>query len=315
MELHATFEHADLGGLMGTVEYARSLESMLLTDDSPTTCLVVERGKVLIGYATLTPQYSTWHAARYLYLDCLFLVESERGKGIGSRLMKRIAQLAQDMNCPHIEWQTPDFNFEAIRFYRRQGAEAKSKQRFVWRFDRPPIQTDESRRLLQDSNSRRNGSPKEIVIQPAALEPYRSRATWMTGTRTCNDWRLKIYLISFDSIPSDEVIEAAIAFAHRHVSWPTGLKSQFGFLIVHFGQQAVWLLVNLWIDDILRQFAYCAAINEPTRFSPIPMDGFNSCVWEQEVAQHERNAWVQCVLAFPDNPRHDDYLADALTIE
>jgi L-amino acid N-acyltransferase YncA len=42
--------------------------------------LVVEQDGELIGYATYTFDYSTWDAAEFMYLDCLFLKEEARGK-------------------------------------------------------------------------------------------------------------------------------------------------------------------------------------------------------------------------------------------
>jgi hypothetical protein len=42
--------------------------------------LVVEQGSELIGYATYTFDYSTWDAAEFMYLDCLFLKKKQGGK-------------------------------------------------------------------------------------------------------------------------------------------------------------------------------------------------------------------------------------------
>ena len=34
------------------------------------------------------------------------------------------------MRCSHIQWQTPEFNKRAIKFYDRIGAQSKSKMRY-----------------------------------------------------------------------------------------------------------------------------------------------------------------------------------------
>ncbi len=69
----------------------------------------------------------------YLYLDCLYLSEKTRGKGIGAQIMNKIKVYAKSINCSEIQWQTPDFNKEAIDFYKKLGADSKTKERFNWK--------------------------------------------------------------------------------------------------------------------------------------------------------------------------------------
>ncbi len=66
----------------------------------------------------------------YLYMDCLFVKEFARGLGIGEKLVRQIEMEGKKLNCHLIQWQTPDFNTPAIRFYERLGATSKSKERF-----------------------------------------------------------------------------------------------------------------------------------------------------------------------------------------
>lgn len=95
-------------------------------------CLIVEIGSEIVGYATFMKQFSTWDASFYLYLDCLFLNEKTRGKGIGKQIMNAIKTYAVSINCTTIQWQTPNFNTEAIHFYKKIGAVSKTKERFFW---------------------------------------------------------------------------------------------------------------------------------------------------------------------------------------
>ena len=123
---HAAYEQAD---------YQREGKVKELSDHlfSPTPkliMLVVEMDQKLIGYASYMKQYSTWDAAEYIYMDCLYLTAETRGMGIGEQLMRRIQKEAQQLNCEWIQWQTPDFNHRAIKFYQRIGATVKSKERF-----------------------------------------------------------------------------------------------------------------------------------------------------------------------------------------
>ena len=95
-------------------------------------CLVVELNNEIVGYATFMKQFSTWNANYYIYLDCLYLSEKTRGKGIGTQIMNKIKVYAKYINCSEIQWQTPDFNKEAIDFYEKLGADSKKKERFNW---------------------------------------------------------------------------------------------------------------------------------------------------------------------------------------
>lgn len=93
-------------------------------------CLVAEKRQTLIAYATYMPQYATWEAGEYLYLDCLFVDGEYRSQGIGEKLMEQVKLEALRLHCHLIQWQTPDFNKKAIKFYKRLGAFSKTKERF-----------------------------------------------------------------------------------------------------------------------------------------------------------------------------------------
>jgi len=123
---HARFERAD---------YCADGKPSLLTqqlfsDAAPLKCIVAQFDGELIGYVSFMRQFSTWDCAFYLYMDCLFLTAQARGKGLGELIMTRLKREAVDLQCSHIQWQTPSFNTRAIKFYQRIGASAKEKQRF-----------------------------------------------------------------------------------------------------------------------------------------------------------------------------------------
>lgn len=108
---------------------AGKLSAFLFVDPPRLYALVVEDETGLVGYATFAPEMSTWHAATYLHLDCLYLRPQVRNQGIGAALIKNIAARAAVLGCDHLQWQTPADNENAIRFYHRMGATSKAKQR------------------------------------------------------------------------------------------------------------------------------------------------------------------------------------------
>ncbi|MEQ9414996.1 MAG: GNAT family N-acetyltransferase [Cyclobacteriaceae bacterium] len=123
---HAAFEQSDYN----PINKKERLETDLFTKNPKLYCLIAEEGGETLGFATYMLQYSTWEACEYVYLDCIYLVEIARRKGIGQRLMQRVQREAKKLNCNLIQWQTPDFNYSAIAFYKKIGATSKSKERF-----------------------------------------------------------------------------------------------------------------------------------------------------------------------------------------
>jgi len=317
---HARFE----GGQLASELTPQRLQQVLLDEATPLRCLVVEHSGELTGYATFVPQWSTWHASRYLYLDCLYLKSAARGQGLGRQLMERIAAEARRLRCAHVQWQTPIDNQPAIAFYEHLGATAQAKQRFTW-----PLSADSRPATLsaehssadhssaeQSSADHSSGSSGGILPPPASLaDPYCDRPTLCTERRTWQQGRLKVYQISRDGQRlSPDCVEAAMGCLSQHVAWPEESVHKYGFLTLNLGEQALWALAQMWANDILRQFCFYAPLDRPDHFQPAPMPGFNACVWELEVTHHERDAWVRHVMSHPAAPRFDDYLNDTLTI-
>lgn len=125
---HAEYEQA----IYETANKEQLLREALFTESPKLFCWVIESNKQLVGYASYTFDYSTWDAGTFLYLDCLYLEPQCRGLGIGEEIMQKIREVARQNNCINIQWQTPDFNTRAIKFYERMGGLGKSKVRFVW---------------------------------------------------------------------------------------------------------------------------------------------------------------------------------------
>lgn len=123
---HAEYEKADFE-VLGKKE---SLSAHLFANAPTLYCLVVEIDSQLIGYATYMKQFSTWDSEYYIYMDCLFLNDLSRGLGLGEQLMNRIKSESVKLDCHLMQWQTPDFNEGAIRFYTRIGGISKTKERF-----------------------------------------------------------------------------------------------------------------------------------------------------------------------------------------
>ncbi|MEK6479548.1 GNAT family N-acetyltransferase [Catalinimonas sp. 4WD22] len=81
-----------------------------------------EETKNILGLALYFYSYSTWKG-KCIYLEDLIVTQSERGKGIGKRLLDRIIVKAKEANCYRVVWQVLDWNEPAIKFYKSLGAD------------------------------------------------------------------------------------------------------------------------------------------------------------------------------------------------
>ncbi len=102
---HARYERAS----WREHESDAALASLLLDRDD-VRCWVADGGDGLVGFATAMLERSTWDAARYLHLDCIYLRAAHRGQGIGQALMAEVAQAAIEMGAVNVQWQTPSWN-------------------------------------------------------------------------------------------------------------------------------------------------------------------------------------------------------------
>ncbi|MEU4117104.1 GNAT family N-acetyltransferase [Kitasatospora sp. NPDC028055] len=123
---HAAYERAE----PVPADLAARLEPALFTAQPRACCLVVDHGGELTGYASYSREFSTWQAAEYVHLDCLFVAEAHRGEGWGRALLDAVREAAAELGAAQLQWQTPDWNTDAIRFYHRAGAVGRPKVRF-----------------------------------------------------------------------------------------------------------------------------------------------------------------------------------------
>jgi L-amino acid N-acyltransferase YncA len=79
---HAAFEGANYDR-EGKVE---KLEGAIFSGTPHLFVWVAVQQDVLVGYASVTLDYSTWEAATFAHLDCLYLQQQVRSQGIGKRL-------------------------------------------------------------------------------------------------------------------------------------------------------------------------------------------------------------------------------------
>ena len=78
------------------------------------------------GFALFYPDFSTWLGQPGLYLEDLYVREWARGRGVGRRLMARLAAVAIERRWPALHFNVLDWN-PGRGFYQRLGIEARSE--------------------------------------------------------------------------------------------------------------------------------------------------------------------------------------------
>jgi GNAT superfamily N-acetyltransferase len=79
------------------------------------------------GMALYFYNYSTWRSKPGVYLEDLFVRESERNHGYGQRLLGALAKEVVEMNGGRLEWSVLKWNKPSIDFYERIGATAMTE--------------------------------------------------------------------------------------------------------------------------------------------------------------------------------------------
>ena len=89
--------------------------------------LVCRRGRTAVGFALYFFTYSTFLGRPTLYLEDLFVLPEERGRGAGKALLRALAKIAVARGCGRMEWTVLDWNTPSIRFYKGLGARLRKE--------------------------------------------------------------------------------------------------------------------------------------------------------------------------------------------
>lgn len=145
--------------------------------------------------------------------------------------------------------------------------------------------------------------------------PYKTRPIRYLETWEHEGWRIKVYGIAAASErPAQELVDAIKSVARGILPRPAAAENRYGigFLYAHQGRDGHgFASVNWWAkENELFHFQYEAPADSVDDLRPIEeTGGSTACVWDLAVMGHEREAWVQCVLANDAGPDLDAYLA------
>ncbi|MEB3211233.1 MAG: GNAT family N-acetyltransferase, partial [Leptolyngbyaceae bacterium] len=87
------------------------------------SCAGTEAGFAVYGF-----RYSSFAGQPSIWLDDLYVNESYRSCGVGSRLMHHLADIARGHRCTHLGWTADARNVRGLEFYHRLGAQITMRQ-------------------------------------------------------------------------------------------------------------------------------------------------------------------------------------------
>ena len=82
--------------------------------------IFAEAGGKAVGFALFFHNFSTFLGRAGVYLEDLFVLPEERGKGCGKALLKELARIAMERGCGRLEWACLDWNQPSIDFYTKK---------------------------------------------------------------------------------------------------------------------------------------------------------------------------------------------------
>jgi GNAT superfamily N-acetyltransferase len=102
----------------------RDLRDALLAEQPALFAHVAEEDGQVVGYALWFLNYSTWLGRHGIYLEDLYVMPDQRGRGHGRALLAELARLCVERGYGRLEWWVLDWNTAARRFYESLGAVA-----------------------------------------------------------------------------------------------------------------------------------------------------------------------------------------------
>ena len=101
---------------------ADRLQQALFSQPTLVRVVLAEVAGTAVGFAMFYATYSSLLTQPCLWLDDLFVQAPMRGMGVGTALLKHLAQVAESTNCGRIEWTVNAKNAAGVAFYQKQGA-------------------------------------------------------------------------------------------------------------------------------------------------------------------------------------------------
>lgn len=102
-------------------KFTNTLERML-TEKEFFNAFVVKEEETIVGFATYFYTYHSW-SGKGMHLDDLYVKASHRSQNLGSQLMDKVIETAQQTGCHSLRWLVSEWNKPAIAYYKKLGTD------------------------------------------------------------------------------------------------------------------------------------------------------------------------------------------------
>jgi ribosomal protein S18 acetylase RimI-like enzyme len=110
-----------------------NLVKNILGPKSGVRLVVALDGLRVAGLAAISLLYPAPKERAQLFMKELYVHSSDRGRGVGERMMSWLARYAVDNQCVRFDWTVDESNTGALRFYNELGA-THVKDKLYFRF-------------------------------------------------------------------------------------------------------------------------------------------------------------------------------------
>lgn len=109
-------------GRDGTPIDEEKFKKYCFSEKSSTHIELAEVDSKIVGLAIMNFNFAAFQGDMEIRLEDLYVQESYRKKGIGTTLLRKIAQIGVENECCRMAWDVSNDNSEAIEFYINLGA-------------------------------------------------------------------------------------------------------------------------------------------------------------------------------------------------
>jgi hypothetical protein len=142
--------------------------------------------------------------------------------------------------------------------------------------------------------------------------PHRTRPIRFARVERVGDWRIKLYTITtHGTTVRPELVAETVRRAPEVYPAPAETDDRYGvgFAIAHDAMTSSIVLYYWWQSFIeLHQRLFAGPKADPQLVAPLEYQTAG-CVWELDVIDFERRAWLADVLANPAGPDVERYLS------
>lgn len=101
----------------------------------------VEKEAAPVAYAIFFETYSSFLARPSLYIEDIFVLPEHRKSGVGSGLLRKAVELAQNRDCGRVEWTALDWNTNAQRIYEEKLGARRMSEWYLYRMTETEMNT------------------------------------------------------------------------------------------------------------------------------------------------------------------------------